>query len=74
MILWHLSFVSATIKKASNTEIQFLQLKWPKIAGGIKIYTNLDWGKQKKHHNWKEKGTQFQAKNNFSQPANIEGG
>jgi len=32
------------------------------------------WGKQKKHHNWKEKGTQFQAKNKFSQPVDMEGG
>jgi len=34
----------------------------------------LSWGKQKKHHNWKEKGTQFQAKNKFPQPVNMGGG
>jgi len=38
------------------------------------VKNEFHWGKQKKHYNWKEKGTQFQAKNKFSQTVDMEGG
>jgi len=51
-------------------------LKWRVlILGGEDVVVDCEFnlGKQKKHHNWKEKGTQFQPKNKFSQPVNTEG-
>jgi len=35
---------SATRRRLSQYKSLFLQLKWPKIAGGIKIYTELGRG------------------------------